>query len=243
MDAIYSFCRAGMPLTSLFFKMDRYEGRTFDLLSPFEKSKILNTKIVIHVLNPGLTPQERFGIYICLKPRIDSATLKWCRSRIYTEQYELIENLAKRIKESLPLMFNRTESLENRICHLIVGIQYELFLNLSKNLHIDAAVNSILGLSDFPTQIEALFEGIEETLKVTCQLSSRELAVQYQSLYDSVFYHMRNSDSVGLLQDDFRQLLKDIRYYQMKGSKDSTKNFCNKIHIILNNIYDYSNNS
>lgn len=232
MEAIYSFCCEGMQLKSLFFTMDRYEGRTFASLSPFEKSKILSTKIVVHVLNPGLSQQERFGIYICLKSRIDSATLKWCRSRIYGEKYEFIENLAREINESLPKRLHRTDTIENRICHLLVGIDYKSFLQKNEYHHIDAVANSFLSLSDFQSVIEKYYIGIKETLRETCQLSKGVIPANCESLYDSVFFHKRQLGSVDL----FRENLPIIRVKRRNGFNDSAEFFCELIDIILGKI-------
>lgn len=245
MDAIYSFCRSGMPLTSLFFKMDKYEGKTFDSLSLFERTKLLNTKIVVHALNPGISPQERFGIYICLKPRIDAAALKWCRSRIFVEPYRLVEELAEKIGESLPLRPNRTDAIENRICHLLVGSGYRHFLDSHTNHHMDAVVNSLLGSSDFPLRMKELSAGIEDTLKVTCRLPASELPVRYRSLYDSVFYHVRSSGIADSFQEKFWQLLEQGRdSVGFSRPEDSAENLCDKINEILKQIeYAYPNHT
>lgn len=137
--AYYAFCKKGLSLTSLYFKKDQYEGRSFPMLSPLAQSNILNTKITVNVLNPGLTAHERFGIYLCLKSRIDATSLQWCRSKIFGKEYQWIRNLAKSVSET-----RRTESVESLICYMLVGKYYQLFLEGGRLTQIDAAANLIM---------------------------------------------------------------------------------------------------
>ena len=135
--AYYAFCKKSLQLSSLYFKKDQYEGRTFSELSPLAQSNILNTKITVNVLNPGLTPHERFGIYLCLKSRIDATSLQWCRTKIFGKKYQWIRNLAKSVS-----MMRRTESIESLICYMLVGKYYHLFLKGGGLTQIDAAANA-----------------------------------------------------------------------------------------------------
>ena len=139
MYAYYAFCKKGLRLSSLYFKKDQYEGRTFLELSPLAQSNILNTKITVNVLNPGLTPHERFGIYLCLKSRIDATSLQWCRTKIFRNEYQWVRNLAKNVSKT-----KRTESVESMICYMLVGKYYEMFLGGDRLTQIDAAANLIM---------------------------------------------------------------------------------------------------
>ena len=139
MYAYYAFCNKGLQLSSLYFKKNQYEGRTFPELSPLAQSNILNTKLTVNVLNPGLTPHERFGIYLCLKSRIDATSLQWCRIKIFGKKYQWIRNLARNVS-----MMRRTESIESLICYMLVGKYYNLFLEGGGLTQIDAAANLIM---------------------------------------------------------------------------------------------------
>lgn len=226
-DAIYSFCSNKLPLTSTYFKTGMYEGKTFSSLSLFEKNKLLNTKVEVYAINHGLSGNERFGIYMCLKSRIDSATASWCRSRIYPEEYALVESLAKRISPRI-----KTDVIENRICHLLLGIDYQRYLCSDDKHHIDNAINSILEKPDFRERMERHSNDIETTI-------SRNIHYPFifskdQFIADSVSYHLRQR------YDKLPTPLEIVdRYRQIKGQDRDKKiefnaeSFCRAIDIIL----------
>lgn len=159
--AYWSFCRNELKLSSLYFKKQQYEGRFFYDLSPLAQSNILNTKITVNVLNPGLTPHERFGVYLCLKSRIDSASLRWCRSKIYPTEYQWIRDLAK---ELLPPP-NRTETLESIICYMLVGHYYDLFLEGNSLNQIDAVANRLMEHVYYENLVEEISKEIRMVLE------------------------------------------------------------------------------
>lgn len=164
--AYVDFCTGRLKLTSLYFKMNQYEGKTVNDLSLLARKKILSTEITVNVLNPGLSRQERFGIYACLKPRLDSDTLSACRKRIYIPNYGEIVNLAKTIQRGL-LIQKRTTVLENEICHLLVAIDYKSSDFQENRYHIDVAANAILEREDFSQFFMRHANRIAETLKKT----------------------------------------------------------------------------
>ena len=53
--AIYSFCNNKLPLTSTYSGQACTKEKHSSSLSLFEKSKILNTKVEIYAINPGLS--------------------------------------------------------------------------------------------------------------------------------------------------------------------------------------------
>lgn len=164
--ALYDFCMGRLKLTSLYFKMNQYEGKTIDDLSLLARNNILNTEIVVNVLNPGLSRQERFGIYACLKPRLDSDTLSACRKKIYSPNYGEIVNLASFVQRDLGIL-RRTTVLENEICHLLVAIDYKSSDYHEGRYHIDVAANNILDREDFFMFFRGNASKIADTLKKT----------------------------------------------------------------------------
>ncbi len=164
--AYVDFCTGRLKLTSLYFKMSQYEGKTINDLTLLAQKNILSTEITVNVLNPGLSRQERFGIYACLKSRLDSNTLSACRKRIYAPYYSDIVNLSKKIQRGLDL-HKRTAALENEICHLLVAIDYKSSYPQENRYHIDVAANAILEREDFPRFFSDNANKIEDTMRRT----------------------------------------------------------------------------
>lgn len=166
--AYVDFCTGRLKLTSLYFKMNQYEGKTIDDLSILARKNILNSEITVNVLNPGLSRQERFGIYACLKPRLDSDTLSACRKKIFSPNYNEIVILASVIQRGLNIQ-KRTAVLENEICHLLVAIDYNSSDYHEDRYHIDVAANAILESEAFPQIFRHNANIIAETLRKTLQ--------------------------------------------------------------------------
>lgn len=164
--AYVDFCIGRLKLTSLYFKMNQYEGKTIDDLSLLAQKNVLGTEITVNVLNPGLSRQERFGIYACLKPRLDSDTLSACRKKIFAPNYDDIVNLAKEIQRRLNIQ-KRTTVLENEICHLLVAIDYKSSDLHEELYHIDVAANAVLERDDFSLFFRHNVDRIIETLTKT----------------------------------------------------------------------------
>lgn len=168
--AYVEFCTGRLKLTSLYFKMSQYEGKTIDELSMLAQKNILNTEIAVNVLNPGLSRQERFGIYACLKSRLDSDTLSACRKKIFTPNYDEIVNLAKIIHGRMKVQ-KKTTVLENEICHLLVAIDYNAADFYENRYHIDVAANAVLEREDFPQFLKRYADKIVDTLMKTSEKS------------------------------------------------------------------------
>lgn len=184
--AYYSFCNNGMELSSLYFRMLQYEGKSFSGMSPLAQSNILNTRIIVNVVNPGLTPHERFGIYMCLKSRADATSLRWCRSMIFEKEYQWIKELAKDVSRS-----KRTEALENSICYMLVGSYYELFLNGEDRNHIDVAANFLMEMVYKRGLIPSLRDDFRRVLEEYFTLSPiRPIVSPIDGFILSVNYHL-----------------------------------------------------
>lgn len=231
MYAYYAFCKKDLRLSSLYFKKDQYEGRTFSLLSPLAQLNILNTKITVNVLNPGLTAHERFGIYLCLKSRIDATSLQWCRSKIFGKEYQWIRNLAKSVSGS-----KRTESVESMVCYMLVGKYYPLFLEGNKLTQIDAAANLIM-----EQVYDGGFEGgIADDFRLVLNSfmdQKRRLILQPKlvALYLSVLYNLpRNKGSRNRLDYFFNE--EGRHYNALLRTDDSAESFCRAIAEILTRI-------
>ena len=231
MYAYYAFCKKDLRLSSLYFKKGQYEGRTFPELSPLAQSNILSTKITVNVLNPGLTPHERFGIYLCLKSRIDATSLQWCRTKIFGKEYQWIRNLAKSIS-----MTGRTESIESLICYMLVGNYYQKFLEGETLTQIDAAANLIIekvynggfegGIADAFRKVLTSF--IEPKNRFIIQPKSA-------ALYLSVLYNL-NKDNGNCKRAEKFFNEEGRQYYAVLRRNDSAETFSRLIAEILKRI-------
>lgn len=142
--AYVEYCLDLYPLKSLYFKQEVYGGRFFSELSNLAKQKILSTQIQVHVLNPGLSKQERFGIYMCLKPRLDANTFKSCRRRIFPELYSIVEDIAEDVVQDNIIMNRRKSNIEYEICHLLVFIWFNEINDVEPNANMDLLANVFL---------------------------------------------------------------------------------------------------
>lgn len=231
MYAYYAFCKKGLRLSSLYFKKDQYEGRTFPELSPLAQSNILNTKITVNVLNPGLTTHERFGIYLCLKSRIDATSLQWCRSKIFGKEYQWVRNLAKNVSKT-----KRTESVESMICYMLVGKYYEMFLDGDRLTQIDAAANLIMEqvynggfeggiVDDFRRELNSFMDQKRRSI----------MQPKLVALYLSVLYII--SKEKGIRNRAEKSFNEEGRQYNALLRKDdSAEAFCRAIKEILTRI-------
>ena len=231
MYAYYAFCKKSMRLSSLYFKKDQYEGRTFYELSPLAQSNILNTKITVNVLNPGLTPHERFGIYLCLKSRIDATSLQWCRTKIFGKKYQWIRDLAKSVT-----MTGRTETIESLICYMLVGRYYHLFLNGSGLTQIDAVANLIMEQVNDGKIGDGIADDFKQVL-VSFFERRKQIIVQPKAvaLYLSVLYNLyvKNVDRVKA-EKYFN--VEGRKYYAILRADDSAETFSRVIAEILTRI-------
>lgn len=231
MYAYYAFCKNDLRLSSLYFKKGQYEGRTFYELSPLAQSNILNTKITVNVLNPGMTPHERFGIYLCLKSRIDATSLQWCRTKIFGKEYQWIRNLAKSVS-----MTGRTESIESIICYMLVGKYYQKFQEGENLTQIDAAANLIIekvynggfegGIADDFRKVLTSF--IEPKNRFIIQPKSA-------ALYLSVLYHL-NKENGNCKRAEKFFIEEGRQYYAVIRRDDSAEAFSRLLSEILKRI-------
>lgn len=229
--AYYCFCKKGMALTSLYFKKEQYEGRTFLELSPLAQSNIMSTKVMVNVLNPGLAPHERFGVYLCLKSSIDYNSLKWCRSKIYPKEYQWIKDLAKEIRPQ-----SRNESLEAVICYMLVGRCYQSFLNGSGLNQIDAVANRLMEQVYYENLVEEVSREFRKVLNAYLAFSSRNVrGAMAVGLYMSVFYNLYklrgNLDEIKSIDVE-----KKVQSGILFSRDDTAEKFCGNIYRVLNKM-------
>ena len=219
--AYYDFCTGRLKLTSLYFKMNQYEGKTIDDLSILARKNILNTEITVNVLNPGLSRQERFGIYACLKPRLDSDTLSACRKKIFTPNYDDIVNLASAIQRRLNIQ-KRTTVLENEICHLLVAIDYKASDFRDARYHIDVAANAILEREDFSELFARNAQQIASALELTLRRGQRMRYMTYKQGQDylNALTLFRGDVDEDWLNDVLIRMIKDKRLQPNVNSVD-----------------------
>ena len=227
--AYYAFCKRNMRLSSLYFKKRLYEGLSFYEMSQLAQSNILNTKVTVNVLNRGLSAHERFGIYMCLKSRMDSSSLQWCRAKIFGLEYQWVRDLAKSVSDS-----KRTEVLENNICYMLVGRYYKSYLNDKSGVHIDAAANQLLEVVYKRGETEVLQSEFRQVLET--YLQSRRLFVfsRYIGLYLSVVDNLyREGWSKNKIQES---LGKYTFNFSCMEKDDSAAAFSNAINSIINEL-------
>lgn len=229
--ALYDFCTGRLKLTSLYFKMNQYEGKTIDDLSLLARKNILNAEIAVNVLNPGLSRQERFGIYACLKPRLDSDTLSACRKKIFSPNYSEIVNLASVIQRGLGIL-RRTTVLENEICHLLVAIDYKLSDFYEGRYHIDVVANNILDREDFPQFLGKNANQIAETLRKTfSQGRYMRYVFNKQGVdYLNALTYIRGDVDVEWLNEELRQM---IRAGELQINVNSADQFYRTLQYLL----------
>lgn len=229
--AYFDFCTGRLKLTSLYFKMNQYEGKTIGDLSILARKNILNTEITVNVLNPGLSRQERFGIYACLKPRLDSDTLSACRKKIFAPNYDSIVNLAKEIKGGLNI-WGRTTVLENEICHLLVAIDFKSSDFHEGRYHIDVAANAILVREDFSQLFRQNAQQIAETLRKTLQGGRymRYITIKQGKDYLNALTFIRGDVDEEWLYDELNRMIRDKR---MQGNVNSVEQFYNTLQYLL----------
>lgn len=219
--AYYDFCTGRLKLTSLYFKMNQYEGKTIDDLSMLARKNILNTEITVNVLNSGLSRQERFGIYACLKPRLDSDALSACRKKIFTPNYDEIVKLASIIQRGLNI-YKRTTVLENEICHLLVAIDYKSTDFHDARYHIDVAANAILEREDFSKLFILNAQQISETLRKTLQRGRqfRYIAYKQGKDYLNALTLIQGEVDEEWLNDELNRMIRDKRLQPNVNSVD-----------------------
>lgn len=231
--AFYDFCMGRLKLTSLYFKMNQYEGKAIDDLSLLARNNIMNTEIVVNVLNPGLSRQERFGIYACLKPRLDSDTLSACRKKIYSPNYSEIVNLASFIQRDLGIL-RRTTVLENEICHLLVAIDYKSSDFHEGRYHIDVAANNILDREDFSMFFCDNASKIAETLRKTLP-KGRYMRYSFNKQgvdYLNALTYIRGDVDEKWLNEELRRMIKDGK---LQSNVNSTDQFYRTLQYLLGN--------
>lgn len=226
------FCNDAYPLSSLYFKEDLYGGLYFSELSNLAKQKILTTQIQVFVLNPGLTRQERFGIYICLKTRLDSETLRSCRKKIYPEYYYLIEDMANEVIECLGIRIRNNAYIENEICHLLALANYRRFLNYRRIVSLDFAANDLLGTEEIVSIVKDLKYNIVVTLSKTRSIRPQRYGTIIQDIYNAVcLFTPRHQITEELFLEAYRNT-----NLQDSNDRDDVATISNRINSILNYI-------
>ena len=230
--AYLEFCSGRLKLTSLYFKMNQYEGKTIDNLSLLARKNILNTEITVNVLNPGLSRQERFGIYACLKPRLDSDTLSACRKKIFSSDYGEIVNLAKDILRRLNIQGKATV-LEREICHLLVAIEYKSSHAQDNRFHIEVASNAILDRNDFLHFFSIHSCRIAETLTRTRR---KERSIRFLMSKQGMDYLNALTFILGDVDEEWltEELKLLIREGQLNTTVNSTEQFYHVLRLLLN---------
>lgn len=229
-DALVSFCKNGMHLTSLYFKTSVYEGRYFEELSPLERNKLLNTQFIINVLNPGLTDLQRFGIYMWLKPRYDAKTLKWCRERIYLKQYQKVESLAKDISIRCNYIIS-SSTIEMWLCQLLVGANYQTYINDELELDLDAASNMLLedegssntSILEDPIVEQSILDAINA--KGTLKPRGQQMGIMISVIY----HHKKSGDNTRITEEQFAKYVKMLK----DEREDNTASFCKKVKMLM----------
>ena len=173
------------------------------------------------MLNPGLSRQERFGIYACLKPRLDSDTLSACRKKIFAPNYDEIVNLASIIQRELNI-YKRTTVLEKEMCHLLVAIDYKSSDFHDARYHIDVAANAILERDDFSELFYRNAHQISETLRRTLQGGRHLKYITYKQGKDylNALTLIRGDVDEEWLNDELSRMIREKRLQPNDNSVD-----------------------
>lgn len=224
--AYSDFYMDSIPLSSLYFTMKKYGGYRFRDLSNLSKKNFLNAQIQVHVLNPGLSRSERFGVYVCLKSRIDSDTLHSCRKRIYKDEYGIIEDMANDVTKASRLSLRKKSYLENEICHLLVSCMFESLGDA--NAHMDVVANMIMESDYFKDLVNRQKERIIEALCKTRTGKVQKYGVFVQDLYNAVVFHLPEKN---ITEDSFFEA---YRMTSVAGeAKENAADFCKRLNYII----------
>ena len=120
--AISRFVSDAYRLCGLFFLGDKYEGRTFSELPLFIRRKIMNYVFEAYILNPGSSPQVRYGVYTYLLARPQRNVTNNCRRFIFPEGFDgmLVPSLQNR--PNVAVRYNSADSFSLRAYNSVTSI-------------------------------------------------------------------------------------------------------------------------
>lgn len=124
LKAIYSFCDNRYALKGIFFYNDKYENKHFSELPLFIQRKILNYRFQVHILNPGLSDQIRYGIYTSLFDIPSNQIKNYCRSIIFNNNFSILAEACQELKNKF-LINPENYSLEELAGNLLVFLLYK----------------------------------------------------------------------------------------------------------------------
>ncbi len=124
LKAIYSFCDNRYALKGIFFYNDKYENKFFSELPLFIQRKILNYRFQVHILNPGLSDQIRYGIYTSLFDIPSNQIKNYCRSIIFNKNFSILAEACQELKNKF-LINPENYSLEELAGNLLVFLLYK----------------------------------------------------------------------------------------------------------------------
>ena len=124
LKAIYSFCDNRYALKGIFFYNDKYENKFFSELPLFIQRKILNYRFQVHILNPGLSDQIRYGIYTSLFDIPSNQIKNYCRSIIFDKNFSILADACQELKNKF-LINPENYSLEELAGNLLVFLLYK----------------------------------------------------------------------------------------------------------------------
>lgn len=150
--AISRFVSDAYRLCGLFFLGDKYEGRTFSELPLFIRRKIMNYVFEAYILNPGSSPQVRYGVYTYLLARPQRNVTNNCRRFIFPEGFQLLSgsylpgNQRNAFARTLLRFSMRGCSWEDLAGRLFVSFlsMENIRFSSSGHVNIEVLVNSLL---------------------------------------------------------------------------------------------------
>lgn len=169
LKALYFFCDNKYALKGIFFYNDKYENKFFSELPLFIQRKILNYRFQVHILNPGLSDQIRYGIYTSLFDIPSNQIKNYCRSIIYNKNFSILTNACLRLKSEFHIN-PKNYSLEELAGNLLVFLLYR------QNL-----LPAINGLYDSNMEL------------LTNRLLSPSYDMEYYIEESSLSYHLRRA--------------------------------------------------
>ena len=124
LKALIYFIHDQFALKGIFFYNDKYENLLFSELPLFVQRKILNYRFQVHILNPGLSDQIRYGIYTSLFDISPNKIKNYCRSIIYGKNFSILADACQKLENEFHIN-PKNYSLEELAGNFLVYLLYK----------------------------------------------------------------------------------------------------------------------
>lgn len=178
--AVSQFVLGKYRLCGLYFLGDKYEDKAYGELPLFVRRKIMNYVFEAYILNPGSSPQVRYGVYTNLLARPLKNVSNPCRQFLFPAGFALLSEAASVLSWGLlwrPRMPHYTlrncsaQDITGRLLVFLLAAEGLRFAS-SGDINIEVLVNSLL---EEPHRLSMLMErcGFFRKLKEVGELVRR----------------------------------------------------------------------